>query len=292
MQLHKALLCCVPKHPLQVQGVFEVLKGPPADTKASISNALCSKTKADGAAAIVIGSSSRGGLKEALLGSIAANLAHNCDVPVVVLHKPRAEEAAGKKAGNGQQGAADVTWLLRASTQEILGEAAMEQLSPRQDAAEVRMLLQYHTAHGPIHRTQHCLLYSFSGSTHNVLGEAAVEQLSPAQDAAGMAQVRVICCTLQCTLLCIAVKYPLLHHCVAHVTGCCTVYSTAQCMGTQGIASSSLGVRFRCKARRCWQLCRVYCCWRQPFAHQQPPLMFPTHPSLHRLSSSATLWWL
>lgn len=132
------LACCY----LQVHGVFEVLKGPPADTKASISNALCSKTKADGAAAIVIGSSSRGGLKEALLGSIAANLAHNCDVPVVVLHKPRAGEAAGKGAGNGQLGAADVTWLFSASTQEILGEAAVEQLSPAQDAAgtvQVRM---------------------------------------------------------------------------------------------------------------------------------------------------------
>lgn len=114
---------------MQVQASFEVLKGPPADSKASISAALCAKTKADNAAAIVIGSASRGGLKEALLGSIAANLAHNCDVPVVVLHKPRAEAgkagAAAEKAGGG-----DVTWLLRASTQEILGEAAVEQLKP------------------------------------------------------------------------------------------------------------------------------------------------------------------
>lgn len=114
---------------VQVNGSFEVLKGPAADTKASISAALCSKTKADGAAAIVIGSASRGGLKEALLGSIAANLAHNCDVPVVVLHKPRAEAAAGKEAGKaGQHSSGDVTWLLSASTQEILGEVAAEQV--------------------------------------------------------------------------------------------------------------------------------------------------------------------
>lgn len=114
---------------MQVNGSFEVLKGPPADTKASISAALCSKTKADGAAAIVIGSASRGGLQEALLGSIAANLAHNCDVPVVVLHKPREPSTgpAGKAAGKGQHAPGDVTWLLRASTQEILGEVTAEQ---------------------------------------------------------------------------------------------------------------------------------------------------------------------
>jgi len=116
-----------------VQGTFEVVRGPPADTKASISAALCSQTKADGAAAIVIGSASRGGLKEALLGSIAANLAHNCDVPVVVLHKPRVEAvaaaAAGQEmAGKGQHNGGDVTWLLRANTQEILGQAVSEQL--------------------------------------------------------------------------------------------------------------------------------------------------------------------
>lgn len=115
---------------VQIQGSFEVLKGPPADTKASISAALCRQTKADGAAAIVIGSASRGGLKEALLGSIAANLAHNCDVPVVVVHKPRAEAVAGKLAGKGQEKPGDVTWLFRASTQEILGEVAAEQLDP------------------------------------------------------------------------------------------------------------------------------------------------------------------
>jgi hypothetical protein len=120
--------------PIQVQASFEVLKGPPADSKASISAVLCAKTKADNAAAIVIGSASRGGLKEALLGSIAANLAHNCDVPVVVLHKPQAEAGkaatAAKKAGGG-----DVTWLLRASTQEILGEAAGQQLKPDSSSA-------------------------------------------------------------------------------------------------------------------------------------------------------------
>lgn len=124
---------CVDTHlHLQVQASFEVLKGPPADSKASISAALCAKTKADKAAAIVIGSASRGGLKEALLGSIAANLAHNCDVPVVVLHKPRAEAEKGGKAGAAAKkaGDGDVTWLLRASTQEILGEAAVEQLKP------------------------------------------------------------------------------------------------------------------------------------------------------------------
>jgi hypothetical protein len=123
------LLCAPPSHE-QIHGSFEVLKGPPADTKASISAALCRQTKADGAAAIVIGSASRGGLKEALLGSIAANLAHNCDVPVVVLHKPGAEAVAGRMAGNGQHRPGDVTWLFRASTQEILGEAAAEQLDP------------------------------------------------------------------------------------------------------------------------------------------------------------------
>jgi hypothetical protein len=125
--------CYLGRTHAQVNGSFEVLKGPPADTKASISAALCSKTKAEGAAAIVIGSASRGGLQEALLGSIAANLAHNCDVPVVVLHKPTASDsaAAGKVAGKGGQHAAgDVTWLLRASTQEILGETAAEQLEP------------------------------------------------------------------------------------------------------------------------------------------------------------------
>jgi hypothetical protein len=125
----------------QIQGSFEVLKGPPADTKASISAALCRQTKADGAAAIVIGSASRGGLKEALLGSIAANLAHNCDVPVVVLHKPRAEAVAGKVAGKngGQHRPGDVTWLFRASTQEIFGEVAAEQLDPAGE--QVRLCL-------------------------------------------------------------------------------------------------------------------------------------------------------
>jgi hypothetical protein len=122
---------------VQIQGSFEVLKGPPADTKASISAALCRQTKADGAAAIVIGSAS-GGLKEALLGSIAANLAHNCDVPVVVLRKPRAEADAEKMAGKGQHRPGDVTWLFRASTQEILGEVAAEQLDPAGD--QVRLI--------------------------------------------------------------------------------------------------------------------------------------------------------
>lgn len=118
-----------------VQGTFEVVRGPPADTKASISEALCRKTKSDGAAAIVIGSASRGGLKEALLGSIAANLAHDCDVPVVVLHKPRAEAiaAAGQEvAGKGKSSSGDVTWLLRADTQEILGKAVSDQLEASQ----------------------------------------------------------------------------------------------------------------------------------------------------------------
>lgn len=134
----------------QVQGTFEVVRGPPADTKASISEALCRKTKSDGAAAIVIGSASRGGLKEALLGSIAANLAHDCDVPVVVLHKPRAEAiaAAGQEvAGKGKSSSGDVTWLLRADTQEILGKAVSDQLEASQAGQQVGCQT---TARGPL----------------------------------------------------------------------------------------------------------------------------------------------
>lgn len=158
-----------------MEGTFEVLKGPPADTKASISAALCARTKADGAAAIVIGSASRGGLKEALLGSIAANLAHNCEVPVVVLHRPQSVAAgagaddraigspddasdtghssSGKARKQQQQGSGaggDVTWLLRATTQELLGEAASEQLersaAATTEAQQVRCIMQAYCA--------------------------------------------------------------------------------------------------------------------------------------------------
>jgi hypothetical protein len=146
---------------MQVEGTFEVLRGPAADSKASISAALCSKTQAEGAAAIVIGSQSRGGLREALLGSIAANLAHNCEAPVVILHKPSATAAAAAAAagtaagtaGKEQRGAplhsGDVTWLLSASTQELLGEAAAVQLDG--EAAGQQVLLAYWLRRGVLH---------------------------------------------------------------------------------------------------------------------------------------------
>lgn len=72
---------CLP----QLAGSFEAISGPPASStadKGAIGAALCQRAKEAGAAAVVVASASRGGLQEALLGSIAANLVHHCEVRV------------------------------------------------------------------------------------------------------------------------------------------------------------------------------------------------------------------
>lgn len=104
-----------------MQGSFEVLQGPPADAKASISAALCERARSDSAAAVVIASASRGGLREAVFGSVAANLVRDCPAPVavVVLHKPR-EDSSSSGSGSSEHG---VAWLMRATAQEVLGDA-------------------------------------------------------------------------------------------------------------------------------------------------------------------------
>jgi hypothetical protein len=116
---------------LQAKGSFQVLHGtataatPTVDAKAGISAVLCNTAKAERAAAVVVASASRGGIREALLGSVAANLVHHCDVPVVVLHKPKA--AQQQQPQQQQQG--DVAWLLSATAEDMTGRAAGKQQS-------------------------------------------------------------------------------------------------------------------------------------------------------------------
>ncbi|WIA16917.1 hypothetical protein OEZ85_013843 [Tetradesmus obliquus] len=105
------------------KGSFQVLHGtataatPTVDAKAGISATVCNTAKAERAAAVVVASSSRGGIREALLGSVAANLVHHCDVPVVVLHKPKAAQQ------QQQRGQEDVAWLLSATAEDLAGSA-------------------------------------------------------------------------------------------------------------------------------------------------------------------------
>jgi hypothetical protein len=114
---------------LQAKGSFQVLRGigtastPTVDAKAGISATVCATAKAEHAAAVVIASTSRGGIREALLGSVAANLVHHCDVPVVVLHKPKAPQQQQQQ----QQGQGDVAWLLSATAEDLAGRAGAEQ---------------------------------------------------------------------------------------------------------------------------------------------------------------------
>lgn len=52
----------------------------------SVGQAICDRAGALGAAAVVIGSHSRGGLGEMVLGSVASYVCHHAERPVVVLH--------------------------------------------------------------------------------------------------------------------------------------------------------------------------------------------------------------
>jgi hypothetical protein len=114
----------------QAKGSFQVLHGtstaatPTVDAKAGISAVLCNTAKAEHAAAVVVASASRGGIWEALLGSVAANLVHHCDVPVVVLHKPKTSQQQQQQSGQGE-----VAWLLSATAEDMAGRACGEQQS-------------------------------------------------------------------------------------------------------------------------------------------------------------------
>jgi hypothetical protein len=111
---------------LQAKGSFQVLHGtataatPTVDAKAGISAVLCNTAKSERAAAVVVASASRGGIREALLGSVAANLVHHCDVPVVVLHKPKVVQQQQQQGGQ-------VAWLLSATAEDMAGRAGSDQ---------------------------------------------------------------------------------------------------------------------------------------------------------------------
>eukprot|EP00887_Chlorella_sp_A99_P000531 scaffold17.g531.t1 len=51
-----------------------------------IGQAICDRAAAEGAAVVVLGSHTRAGLQEFLLGSVTSYTAHNCEAPVAVLH--------------------------------------------------------------------------------------------------------------------------------------------------------------------------------------------------------------
>lgn len=65
---------------------------------------------------MVVASTSRGGIKEALLGSVAASLVHHCDVPVVVLHRPQEGGGQAQLAAKRQS---EVAWLLSATAEDL-----------------------------------------------------------------------------------------------------------------------------------------------------------------------------
>ncbi|KAF8065766.1 LRRC1 [Scenedesmus sp. PABB004] len=151
------------------EGTFTVLPAPGAgasagEAKACVGAAVCDRAKAASAAAVVVASTSRGGLREALLGSVAASLVHECAaVPVVVLHRPQG--GAGGAGGGGATGAdeARVEWLLRATTQDLAestsaggtGDAAQQDATRHlvlavDDGAEGAAALRWVLAH--LHR--------------------------------------------------------------------------------------------------------------------------------------------
>lgn len=51
-----------------------------------IGAAICDRAAAEGAALVVLGSQTRAGLEEFMLGSIATFVSHHCTAPVAVLH--------------------------------------------------------------------------------------------------------------------------------------------------------------------------------------------------------------
>lgn len=123
--LGEQLLADAAAHP-EVRSSFEVL--PPAQGsrgKACVASTLCATAQERGAAALVLASSPRGGIIEALHGSVAARLVHDCDVPVVVLHPPSSGAAAAADGASttadadaaataaADLGDSSVAWLLR-----------------------------------------------------------------------------------------------------------------------------------------------------------------------------------
>jgi nucleotide-binding universal stress UspA family protein len=69
-----------------VHFVSEAAVEPAEGSVAGVGGAVARRAAALGAAAVVVGSKSRGGLGEAVTGSVAAYLCHHCPVPVAVLH--------------------------------------------------------------------------------------------------------------------------------------------------------------------------------------------------------------
>ena len=69
-----------------VRHVAEVVVEPVEDSVAGVGRAVCARAEALGAAAVVVGSHMRGGVSEAVLGSVASWVAHRCRAPVAVLH--------------------------------------------------------------------------------------------------------------------------------------------------------------------------------------------------------------
>ena len=64
---------------MQVRHEVYVLRGPEASTKGGIGSLVSASASKLEVAAVVVASHSRGGLEEALLGSVANWLSHNCD---------------------------------------------------------------------------------------------------------------------------------------------------------------------------------------------------------------------
>ena len=64
---------------MQVRHEVHVIRGPDVNTKGGIGSLVSDSASKLDVAAVVVASQSRGGLKEALVGSVANWLSHNCD---------------------------------------------------------------------------------------------------------------------------------------------------------------------------------------------------------------------